>query len=195
MSVILLSSSCKYVRFISPDTAEISLNSLPWSLSCKTPPVELWRRVAVGQRFLVVGRFIVPAVDLRDPADDSVADGAAGVVGRFSAASLGADLDFASVFACRVHHCLAFPHRHGRWLFDIDVFAGLAGMNRLNSMPVVGGGDDHGVDVLALQQSPVVRVRFHFDTGVGALLHGVGQPDGVDVTGGNDFSSCSIMPS
>ena len=40
--------------------------------------------------------------------------------------------------------------------FDIDVFAGLAGVDRHRDMPVIGRADEYGIDVLAFENFVIV---------------------------------------
>ena len=53
-------------------------------------------------------------------------------------------------------------------LLDVDVLAGRAGVDRHRHVPVVGRGDQHGVDVLAGQQ--LVIVLGGDGLGIGQLL-------------------------
>src|SRR5207249_6673105 len=44
------------------------------------------------------------------------------------------------------HHLPALPPEMRAWLFDVDVFARLAGPNRYQRMPVIRRGDRNSVD-------------------------------------------------
>ena len=44
----------------------------------------------------------------------------------------------------------------GHRLFAVDVLAGLHGVDRHLGVPVVGGGDQDDVDILAIEELPVV---------------------------------------
>ena len=48
-------------------------------------------------------------------------------------------------------HLTTFPHAVAHWLFDVHVFARLAGLDRHQCVPVVGSGNDHDVDILVLE--------------------------------------------
>ena len=85
-----------------------------------------------------------------------------------------------------LHHAPRLPHgldqgrpllrarRHR--LFDVDVLAGAAGVGGDARVRVVPGGDDHGVDVLAVEQAAVVGNCATSPPGdLGALLAG-GRP-------------------
>ena len=56
-------------------------------------------------------------------------------------------------------HDLALVDRVGQRLLDVDVLAGGAGVDQLQAVPVVGGADDHRVEVVVLEQGPVVGVE------------------------------------
>ncbi len=65
---------------------------------------------------------------------------------------MGSDLHDAVVLAGSVDHRAAFHERDRQRLLDVDVLARLAGGDHLDRVPVVGGGDHDGVDVLAIEQ-------------------------------------------
>src|SRR5262245_9948930 len=108
------------------------------------------------------------------------------VAGR--TAVLRADLHHAVVFARRFDHSAAFPDIV-RWrLLDIDVLTGLAGTDRSRRVPVIGSGDDNGVDGL------VVEDAAHLFDGLGRLplptsdgLGGPGQAFFVQVANTGDL--------
>jgi len=79
---------------------------------------------------------------------------------------LRADLYDAPVLGRGLDHLPALPHAVRMRLFDIDVLAGLARLDRQRRMPVVVGCDDDRIDVLGLQYFSVVffearLVRLH----------------------------------
>ena len=65
---------------------------------------------------------------------------------------LGSDLDDATVMAGRLDHPPSLAHDVGQGLLHVDVLARRAGQHRHGRVPVVGGGDDHRVDVRPVQQ-------------------------------------------
>ena len=69
-----------------------------------------------------------------------------------------------SCFLHRVAHGQALAQVQGHRLLQVDVLAGLAGVDRLQRVPVRRRGDDHRVDVLLREQLAVVAV------GLGGLL-------------------------
>ena len=72
-----------------------------------------------------------------------------------------ADLDD-SVGAPRgLYHFSAFVNGNGERLLHKDVLTGLARLNHLDGVPVVGRGDDYRVYVLALQHLAEVAVQLH----------------------------------
>ena len=87
----------------------------------------------------------------------------------------------------------AFRQVQRHRLLEVNVFAGLAGGNRDEGMPVGRGGDDDGVEVRLLQQFAEVGVAF---AGVLELLHH-GVPAGLpDIAGAGDddirmFGACA----
>jgi hypothetical protein len=97
------------------------------------------------------------------------------------AAAVGAVLNDSIVLACRLDQLLAFPEAVGTGLFEVDILAGLAGPDRPQGVPVVGRGDDHGVDVLVFDKVLLVlingRLRAEALLDVGGPL-GEGRLDG-----------------
>jgi hypothetical protein len=89
-------------------------------------------------------------------ADAAAADELTGLAHEVGRAAVDADLRDAVVPPRGVHHAPPLDHAQRQRLFDVDVLARLAGVDGLQGVPVVGGADDHGVHVLALQQPAVV---------------------------------------
>ncbi|MCK7524881.1 MAG: hypothetical protein MZV64_48400 [Ignavibacteriales bacterium] len=54
--------------------------------------------------------------------------------------------------------------------FLIDVFSGIAGIQSLKGMPVVGCGNDYRIDVLTVEDGPVILVGNHFSLNVFGLI-------------------------
>ena len=73
-------------------------------------------------------------------------------------APLRAHLRYAVVLAHRLHHPPPLDHRQAERLFDVNVLTGLAGVNRLQGVPMIRSADDDGVRG-GLQQLAVVRVK------------------------------------
>ena len=69
---------------------------------------------------------------------------------------LEADLDDAVVLPRRLDHPPALTDGRGERLLGVDVLPGGAGGRHMDRVPVVGSGDDHGVDVLAVEQAAEV---------------------------------------
>ena len=78
---------------------------------------------------------------------------------------LRAGLHDAVVAPRRLDHRAAFADIVRERLFDVDVFASLAGEHRDGGVPVVGRGDMNGVDVFPLQQPPEILIRLRLRTG------------------------------
>ena len=92
-----------------------------------------------------------------------------------------AGLDDAVFGARGVDHAAAFEHGQRQWLLAVDVFAGLAGVDGGQRVPVVGRGDGDGVDVFAVEDAAVVAVAFAGVALVGDLLEDFGEVILVDV--------------
>ena len=69
---------------------------------------------------------------------------------------LGADLADAVVFLDGVADGQAFGQVQRHRLLQVDVLAGFAGRDGLQGMPMRGRGNDHGVELLVLQQLAVI---------------------------------------
>ena len=76
-----------------------------------------------------------------------------------STPALGADLDDPAVLPSRLDHLAAFPDAVAGGLLDVNVLAGLAGPDRAQGMPVVGGRDHQRVDALVIEDAPDVADR------------------------------------
>src|SRR5207249_3506511 len=74
-------------------------------------------------------------------------------------AVLRADLDHAVVLLRRLDDRPAFADVVGQRLLDVDVLAGPAGEHGDGRVPVVGGADEDGVHVLAVEYLAEVLVR------------------------------------
>ena len=61
-------------------------------------------------------------------------------------------MEDALIFAGGLHHGAGFVNGEGERLFAIDIFARFAGGDGEEGVPVVGRGDDHGINVLPRQQ-------------------------------------------
>ena len=82
--------------------------------------------------------------------------------------ALHAHLELPSQPARRVPHLDRLLDGEGHWLLAVDVFARLHRVDRDLRVPVVRRGDDHGIDVLPLEELPVVLEGFALaDGGIG----------------------------
>ena len=81
------------------------------------------------------------------------------------AASLHAYLDDSVGSMDNLDHLDAFFGRAAQGLFDIDVLAGSDRIEQHPVMPVLGRGDDHGVDVLVVEQLSIVTIGLRSRTG------------------------------
>lgn len=103
------------------------------------------------------------------------------------AAALGADLDHALVTACGFDHEPAFPEVVGAGFLDVDMLTGLAGEESGGCVPVVRGGDDHGVDGPVLEDAAHVLVGARHLAGGGFDDLGAGlETSCIDITDPGD---------
>ena len=121
-------------------------------------PVEPLRRVGVGREADPGGGHVA---GVAGPRRRHLADGpGAHQLGELRVQArrppLRADLDDAVVPPRRLDDPPALAHGHRQRLLDIDVLPRGAGHRRLDRVPVVRRGDDHGVDVLAVEQAAEV---------------------------------------
>lgn len=108
-------------------------------------------------------------------------------------AALESSGDDASVFLLRSDQLVTFPQLMGHGFFQIGILAGLHRVDGMQGVPVVGAGDDDGVDVRPFQQSAVVLELGH-PAGVEALVgevFGKGfHPGGIWITKRDD---CHVL--
>jgi hypothetical protein len=88
------------------------------------------------------------------------------------------------VAARRLHHRAPFGERQRERLLDVHVLAGLARVDHLERMPVVGRVDDHRVDVGAFEHAAIVGVAGRASAG---LLHRELDVRRVDVAHARDL--------
>lgn len=122
-------------------------------------------------------------MDPEDLAVLAVAEVAARFLRGRTRALLGAALDNAVVLAGGVDHLAALPDRVADGLLDVDVLAGLAAEDGHGGVPVVGRRRGDRVDVVHLENFPVVLD----DAEAGILLFGVARLAGVGVADRDDF--------
>src|SRR5687768_2053917 len=79
-----------------------------------------------------------------------------------SASCLRPKLDHSAILLTRCNHRAAFENVVSIGLFDVDILAGLAGMNRGECMPVIGRPADNRIDGLILQRPTIVFDSFGF---------------------------------
>ena len=75
-----------------------------------------------------------------------------------TAGAVGADLQDLLVTPHGIAQLQGLLDRVRHRLLDVNMLAGCHGVDRNLSVPVVGGGDEHGVDVIAFEQLAVVHV-------------------------------------
>src|SRR5882762_8546644 len=95
-----------------------------------------------------------------DFADDAVVQHLHSFDLVIGSAALHADLHHAVVFARRLHHLAAFPDFVAGGLLDVNVFAGLAGPDGGEGMPVIARGDGDRVDIFVFEKLADVLISF-----------------------------------
>lgn len=70
-----------------------------------------------------------------------------------------ADLHHPAVAPRRLDHSAAFVDRNRQRLLHVDVFAGVAGVDRLDRVPVIGGGDHDCIKIVPVDQAAEILVR------------------------------------
>jgi hypothetical protein len=82
---------------------------------------------------------------------------------------MGAHLHDSLVAACGLDHATAFVDSHRKRFLHVHVLAAVAGGDALDRMPVVGRGDHHRVEILAIEQLAEIgqRLGAAVDLGVG----------------------------
>ena len=80
-------------------------------------------------------------------AEAAIADDFAGFAEAGVGALLAAGLEDAVVFGDGGDHGAAFGDREGEGLFAVDILAGAGGLDGGDGVPVVGKGDEDGVDI------------------------------------------------
>ena len=102
---------------------------------------------------------------------------------------LRAGLEHPPVAAHRFVHRLAEADRDPAGLLAVDVLAGLEGEDRAHRVPVIAGGDQHGVDVRPGEQLEHVAVRGTVVVAVLGVGHGLDRlaPAGPDIADGHEL--------
>src|SRR5690606_36226206 len=94
--------------------------------------------------------------DALDLSDATISNQLASLQELARRALLASGLKDAAEASRRIDHATALLDREGERLLAVDVLSGLARMDRDERVPVIGHGDDDGVDVLAIEKRPVV---------------------------------------
>src|SRR5213082_3581441 len=112
---------------------------------------------------------IVSGGNLGDFAELAGSDDLAGLLVLVGRDPLAASLDDALVAPRRFNYFGAVFNLMGHGLFDVDVFAGAERVEHDGQVPIIGRGDDDGVNVFAVEQLFVLS-EVGVDFAVGALL-------------------------
>ena len=108
--------------------------------------------------------------DALQVADAAVADQFGGIAELHGGALLAADLEDAAGGLDGVGERAAFGDGQRRGLLQVDVLAGADGVDGDERVPVVGGADDDGVDVLVGEELVIVGVAGDAVVGLAGLL-------------------------
>lgn len=105
---------------------------------------------------------------------------------RKRASELAAGLQDDVVAPSRLHHLAAFGDEEAERLLAVDVLAGLAGVDGDQGVPVIGDGDDDGVDIAIVEDAAIVGVGGAFLAGrvLDLLLGGV-EASAIDIADGD----------
>src|SRR5581483_5368027 len=122
--------------------------------------------------------------------DHAVLDRLAGLPPLIARSRLRADLDDTVGSFGGLVKTLRLLDRFGHRLFAVDILARLHRLNRNRRMPVVGGRDDHDVNVLARDHFAVIEGG---ELGL-ALLFGLVQALAVNVADGDDLGRAGAGP-
>src|SRR5712672_1132373 len=138
------------------------------------------------ERLRCVGEIVLPPIgaDLRDAAEAAALDEIDGIAKVDPTALLHAALQDLFAGADGAGEGGAFLQRVGDWLFEIDVLAGCESVDSHADVPVVGRGDEDGVELL-VENFAIIDVGGGGET-VGAEFYGVAT-GAVDVTDGYDL--------
>ena len=132
---------------------------------------------------------VVAGLGLHDVADLPVADQVIGHLPARVGGRLDADGHHALVLLDRLGHATGLVDRVGHRLLAVDVLLRLAGVDGHLGVPVVGRGDDHGVDVVVLQDLAIVDLGLlAAGLGLGVLAVAV-----VDVGHGDDVDELPLL--
>jgi hypothetical protein len=89
---------------------------------------------------------------------------------------------------CDAFHDAPLADREREGLLAVHILAGLAGMDGLQGVPVIGSADDDGVDLTAFEQLAVIRELLRLP--LGSLLDrrgGASEVGAVHIAHGNDI--------
>ena len=101
-----------------------------------------------------------PDIDVAEATDAAVAHEGAGETEDAGGALLGAELEDAFVAVDFFAQGPIFGEVEAHGFFEVDVFAGADGGQGGEDMPVIGRGDEDGVEVFAGEQLAEVVVRW-----------------------------------
>ncbi len=173
--------------------ASFGVVRLPGSRAQPAVPIEALADGFLGQVFLL-GRGTDVDMDRQHLSDPPAADQFAGEAEVALAALLAAGLKHAAVSSHRRDHVPGLADRQRQRLLAVDVLAGPGRRARDDRVPVVGRGNQDGVDVLSLQQTLELVVLVAALERAGLPIGGVllldlllriAALDGVDVADGD----------
>ncbi len=73
------------------------------------------------------------------------------IVPYFPAALLLTNLNNPVILFISFHHDITFFNRISHWLFNINIFSSLAGIDHLKTVPVIRSTDNHSINIPVLQ--------------------------------------------
>jgi len=127
-------------------------------------------------------------------ADGAVPDQGAGFPEFGTGTLLGAGLNNPLVLPGGVDHAAAFHDGQRQRLLAVDVLPRLTGVNGHQGVPMVRDGDDDPIEILALQQFPIVPITFGLTLLVGNDLVSFDQYVAVHIAQSGDIATCGQEP-
>ena len=116
---------------------------------------------------------MVPALREVDLADSPILHSFRRALEVRSRPLLNADLHYSPVPPGGLHHEPPFANGGGNRFLYVHVFAGFAGVNRDQGMPVIRSRDHNDVDVLAIENAAVIGIGVSaLSGGLASLLRG-----------------------
>ena len=143
------------IALIAPDVAVV-FGLCGWSAP-DIPVQSLGNRCAGKAVF--EGRAVSTGEDMLDLAKRAVAKVGDADIRDDAGSLLTAGLENNFVLVDRLHHLTTLPDRMSKRFLAVNVFACLSGVNGDQGVPMVGHGNDHGIDVVAFENFAIILIN------------------------------------